>query len=117
MGVKIEPAEAESLSTSGSSGILTPVSPYGYVKPISPEQEELIHRLVYFQNEYEQPSEEDLKRITVSLFLRLSTVGSMVLSPIVNCYELIHRISPRKERISVITSSGTSPRSRSLRSN
>ena len=71
MGVKIEPAEAESLSTSGSSGILTPVSPYGYVKPISPEQEELIHRLVYFQNEYEQPSEEDLKRITVSLFLFL----------------------------------------------
>ncbi|XP_053990416.1 ecdysone receptor-like isoform X2 [Hylaeus volcanicus] len=64
MGVKIEPAEAESLSTSGSSGILTPVSPFGYVKPISPEQEELIHRLVYFQNEYEQPSEEDLKRIT-----------------------------------------------------
>lgn len=67
MGVKIEPAEAESLSTSGSSGILTPVSPYGYIKPISPEQEELIHRLVYFQNEYEQPSEEDLKRITVSV--------------------------------------------------
>lgn len=64
MGVKIEPAEAESLSMSSSSGILTPVSPYGCVKPISPEQEELIHRLVYFQNEYEQPSEEDLKRIT-----------------------------------------------------
>lgn len=35
------------------------------VKPLSPEQEELIHRLVYFQNEYEQPSEEDLKRIEV----------------------------------------------------
>ncbi|KAK6618377.1 hypothetical protein RUM44_002829 [Polyplax serrata] len=34
------------------------------VKPISPEQEELIHRLVYFQNEYEQPSDEDLKRIS-----------------------------------------------------
>ncbi|XP_071446874.1 ecdysone receptor isoform X2 [Hetaerina americana] len=34
------------------------------VKPVSPEQEELIHRLVYFQNEYEQPTEEDLKRIT-----------------------------------------------------
>jgi ecdysone receptor len=30
---------------------------------ISPEQEELIHRLVYFQNEYEHPSEEDVKRI------------------------------------------------------
>lgn len=38
------------------------------VKPVSPEQEELIHRLVYFQNEYEQPSEEDLKRIEVSAF-------------------------------------------------
>ncbi|XP_059478396.1 ecdysone receptor-like isoform X3 [Neocloeon triangulifer] len=35
----------------------------GGTKPVSPEQEELIHRLVYFQNEYEQPSEEDLKRI------------------------------------------------------
>lgn len=35
------------------------------VKPISPEQEELIHRLVYFQNEYEHPSEEDVKRIMV----------------------------------------------------
>ncbi|KAG7207880.1 hypothetical protein KM043_009477 [Ampulex compressa] len=64
MGVKIEPAEAESLSMSGSSGILTPVSPYSCVKPVSAEQEELIHRLVYYQNEYEQPSEEDLKRIT-----------------------------------------------------
>lgn len=38
------------------------------IKPVSPEQEELIHRLVYFQNEYEQPSEEDLKRIMVSQF-------------------------------------------------
>ncbi|XP_012219779.1 ecdysone receptor isoform X1 [Linepithema humile] len=63
MGVKIEPAEAESLSMSGSSGILTPVSPYA-LKPISPEQEELINRLVSFQCEFEQPSEEDLKRIT-----------------------------------------------------
>jgi len=72
MGVKIEPAEAESLSMSGSSGILTPVSPYA-LKPISPEQEELINRLVSFQCEFEQPSEEDLKRITVRLtriFLR-----------------------------------------------
>ncbi|XP_018906418.1 ecdysone receptor isoform X2 [Bemisia tabaci] len=33
------------------------------VKPITPEQEELIHRLVYFQNEYEHPSPEDIKRI------------------------------------------------------
>lgn len=35
------------------------------IKPISPEQEELIHRLVYFQSEYEHPSEEDVKRIMV----------------------------------------------------
>lgn len=42
------------------------LSPVNGVKPISPEQEELIHRLVYFQNEYEHPSEEDLKRIIVS---------------------------------------------------
>lgn len=41
------------------------------MKPISAEQEELIHRLVYFQNEYEQPSEEDLKRISVSIHLFL----------------------------------------------
>jgi len=69
MGVKIEPAEAESLSMSGSSGILTPISPYTCVKPISPEQEELINRLVSFQCEFEQPSEEDLKRITVCYIL------------------------------------------------
>nr|AEK99012.1 His6NvEcR11DE [synthetic construct] len=37
--------------------------PINGVKPVSPEQEELIHRLVYFQNEYEHPSEEDLRRI------------------------------------------------------
>lgn len=77
MGVKIEPAEAESLSISGSSGILTPVSPYACVKPptptpISPEQDELINRLVSFQCEFEQPSEEDLKRITVCIVLCIS---------------------------------------------
>ncbi|XP_065342084.1 ecdysone receptor-like isoform X2 [Cloeon dipterum] len=32
-------------------------------KAISPEQEELIARLVFFQNEYEQPPADDLKRI------------------------------------------------------
>lgn len=37
------------------------------VSPILPEQEELIHRLVYFQNEYEHPSEEDVKRIMVNM--------------------------------------------------
>lgn len=43
------------------------------VKPISPEQEELIHRLVYFQNEYEHPSEEDVKRIMVK-FINLNNL-------------------------------------------
>lgn len=46
-------------------------SPMNGVKPISPEQEELIHRLVYFQNEYEHPSEDDVKRIIVSVSARI----------------------------------------------
>lgn len=36
------------------------------IKRISPEQEELINRLVYFQEEFESPSDEDLKSVTVS---------------------------------------------------
>ncbi|XP_075237956.1 ecdysone receptor isoform X2 [Lycorma delicatula] len=48
------------IGSAGSGGSRSPVNG---IKPVSPEQEELIHRLVYFQNEYEQPSEEDLKRI------------------------------------------------------
>ncbi|KDR08757.1 Ecdysone receptor, partial [Zootermopsis nevadensis] len=54
---------AVNLCHQGDRGIKKLPSVNG-VKPVSPEQEELIHRLVYFQNEYEQPSEEDLKRIT-----------------------------------------------------
>ncbi|KAI4485493.1 hypothetical protein M0804_006998 [Polistes exclamans] len=69
--VKIEPTETEPLSLPGKAAsggvVLNPMSPYSNVKPISPEQEELIHRLVYFQNEYEQPSEDDLKKITVRI--------------------------------------------------
>ncbi|XP_060529211.1 ecdysone receptor isoform X2 [Cylas formicarius] len=48
--IKLEPDLSDSEKSNG-------------VKPISPEQEELIHRLVYFQNEYEHPSEEDVKLI------------------------------------------------------
>ncbi|XP_063921902.1 ecdysone receptor-like isoform X2 [Zophobas morio] len=50
--VKVEPELSDSPKTlcNGNKGI-------------SPEQEELIHRLVYFQNEYEHPSDEDVKRI------------------------------------------------------
>ncbi|XP_034243460.1 ecdysone receptor isoform X2 [Thrips palmi] len=40
--------------------------PVNGVKPVSPEQEELIHRLVYFQNEFEHPSDEELRRVNVS---------------------------------------------------
>ncbi|CAH1115129.1 unnamed protein product [Psylliodes chrysocephalus] len=57
--IKMEP-EMLFLQLSDSEKTSTP--PNG-IKPISPEQEELIHRLVYFQNEYEHPSEEDVKRI------------------------------------------------------
>ena len=35
------------------------------VKPLSPEQNELINRLVHFQEEFDQPSEEDLRNISV----------------------------------------------------
>lgn len=55
-GIKIEPELLQLCETDKSS------SSNG-IKPISPEQEELIHRLVYFQNEYEHPAEEDVKRI------------------------------------------------------
>lgn len=37
------------------------------VKPLKPEEEELINRLVYFQEEFEQPSEQDLKRIEANV--------------------------------------------------
>nr|4OZR_E Chain E, Ecdysone receptor [Pediculus humanus corporis] len=43
-------------------------------KPISPEQEELIHRLVYFQNEYEQPSDEDFRHITEITILTVQLI-------------------------------------------
>ena len=37
------------------------------VTPLKPEEEELINRLVYYQDEFEQPSGEDLKRIERSI--------------------------------------------------
>uniref|UniRef100_A0A1B6EDE1 Ecdysone receptor n=1 Tax=Clastoptera arizonana TaxID=38151 RepID=A0A1B6EDE1_9HEMI len=36
------------------------------IKPITPEQDELIIKLVYFQNKYEQPSDEDIKKVEES---------------------------------------------------
>ncbi|XP_015510699.1 ecdysone receptor isoform X1 [Neodiprion pinetum] len=63
MGVKLEPAETENLPMLGSSSSSN-VHSHNGIKPVSPEQEELIHRLVYFQNEYEQPNKEDVIRIT-----------------------------------------------------
>lgn len=44
----------------------TPMPPVPYVKPLSSEQKELIHRLVYFQDQYEAPSEKDMKRLTIN---------------------------------------------------
>ena len=67
MGVKMEPAEAESYSLSGSSGSVASVDSHNGINYVSPEQEELISRLVYFQDKYEQPDQEDVKKITVSM--------------------------------------------------
>lgn len=38
-------------------------------RSLSVEQEELINRLVYFQDEFEQPTEDDLKRSSVRLLM------------------------------------------------
>jgi len=45
---------------------MTPVPFNHQVKPLSSEQKELIHRLVYFQDQYEAPSEKDMKRLTIN---------------------------------------------------
>uniref|UniRef100_A0A8D8MFR8 Ecdysone receptor n=2 Tax=Cacopsylla melanoneura TaxID=428564 RepID=A0A8D8MFR8_9HEMI len=59
-----EMVKTESNSQPSSDGASSRVtSQQSGIKPVSPEQEELIHRLVYFQNEYEHPSEEDIKKI------------------------------------------------------
>jgi len=47
---------ANGISISGNSR-LTPM------RALKPEEEELINRIVYFQDEYENPTEEDLKRV------------------------------------------------------
>ncbi|XP_074109053.1 ecdysone receptor isoform X1 [Cotesia typhae] len=63
MGVKIEPAETECLAMSGSNIGLSSSWPND-VKAPSPEQEELISSLVFFQGEFEHPNEEEIKKIT-----------------------------------------------------
>ncbi|NP_001152829.1 ecdysone receptor isoform B1 [Nasonia vitripennis] len=63
MGVKMEPAEVD-YSMSGNSGTVASIGSLNGLNYVSPEQEELINRLVYFQDEYEQPNEEDVRRIT-----------------------------------------------------
>lgn len=49
---------------------MTPVPYHHQVKPLSSEQKELIHRLVYFQDQYETPSEKDMKRLTINNVLK-----------------------------------------------
>ncbi|XP_012282495.1 ecdysone receptor isoform X2 [Orussus abietinus] len=65
VGVKMEPADSDSLSMSGStSGIgLRPASSHNGVKPLTIDQQDLIQKLVHYQDKYEQPSKEDLKQI------------------------------------------------------
>lgn len=70
MGVKIEPAETECLAMSGSNIGLSSSWPND-VKAPSPEQEELISSLVFFQGEFEHPNEEEIKKITVGFIIIL----------------------------------------------
>lgn len=47
-----------------SNGLKRPAAHGSFVaRPLKPEEEELINRLVYFQLEYEFPKEEDLKKV------------------------------------------------------
>lgn len=46
----------------GQNGLKRPAPAY-VARPLKPEEEELINRLVYFQLEYEFPKEDDLKKI------------------------------------------------------
>ncbi|XP_060866718.1 ecdysone receptor-like isoform X2 [Metopolophium dirhodum] len=63
--IKIEPTEMK--IECGEPMIMgTPMPTVPYVKPLSSEQKELIHRLVYFQDQYEAPSEKDMKRLTIN---------------------------------------------------
>uniref|UniRef100_A0A2H8TVB9 Ecdysone receptor n=1 Tax=Melanaphis sacchari TaxID=742174 RepID=A0A2H8TVB9_9HEMI len=63
--IKIEPTEMK-IECGEPMVIGTPMPTVPYVKPLSSEQKELIHRLVYFQDQYEAPSEKDLKRLTTN---------------------------------------------------
>ncbi|XP_050421434.1 ecdysone receptor [Adelges cooleyi] len=65
--IKIEPTEMkiECGEPMVIGAPMTPI-PYPEVKPLSSEQKELIHRLVYFQDQYEAPSEKDLKRLSIN---------------------------------------------------
>lgn len=67
--IKIEPPEMkiECGETLVLGAPMTPPVPFHHqVKPLSSEQKELIHRLVYFQDQYEAPSEKDMKRLTIN---------------------------------------------------
>ena len=60
-----EQTKTSSSDSSASNG--GPDKKIKTVTPLKPEEEELINRLVYYQDEFEQPSGEDLKRIEKSI--------------------------------------------------
>ncbi|VVC33204.1 Nuclear hormone receptor,Zinc finger, nuclear hormone receptor-type,Nuclear hormone receptor, ligand- [Cinara cedri] len=66
--IKIEPPElkVECAEPMVMGTPMTPVPYHHQVKPLSGEQRELISRLVYFQDQYEAPSEKDMKRLTIN---------------------------------------------------
>lgn len=56
-------------------------------RSLSVEQEELINRLVYFQDEFEQPSDDDLKRLSVcKLIFFLKITFSLFMFP--SCFSI-----------------------------
>lgn len=47
------------------------------VKPLTADQENMIKKLVFYQEEFESPSDEDVKKITVSLLFMLLPFPSL----------------------------------------
>lgn len=67
----VSPVMAAVASPSGSdcgsgNGVLTTSITLNNTKPVSPEEKEIITKLVYYQEEFESPSEENIKKIAVS---------------------------------------------------
>ncbi|KAK3880023.1 hypothetical protein Pcinc_015460 [Petrolisthes cinctipes] len=61
--ILLSPVSPTLKDVQGMAHMKLPMAPRMNVKPLTREQEELINTLVYYQDEFEQPSEDDLKKI------------------------------------------------------